>query len=306
MLLLVGGTGFLGRHIAETLAIARLPGVCLSRTPDLRFVESLRGGVTAVVAGSSAAADALAAAGMVIYLANQSRPGSNFHEPGRDIETNVTATANFFQQLLDVNPGCRAIFVSSGGQIYGRGHRQPIPETCPIAPPTPYALGKALTETMLQYYVRERGANITILRLANPVGHWQMMYRHGLVAAAVRAAKNDGELTIFGDGQNVRDYFDARDFAQLVVNLYKQDKTTTGVFNIGSGIGRTECDVIRLVQETLGEEVRYRCAPARPFDLSYAVLDSSAARQALPWEPQISLSDTIVALAEHSASAAGP
>jgi len=106
-------------------------------------------------------------------------------------------------------------------------------------------------------------------------------------------------VTIYGAGNNARDYFDARDLARLMVSLAVGDIVADGVFNIGSGRGMTEADVVDAVREVLGLDVGVDHQPTRPFDLPYSVLDISLAKKKLGWEPTFQFQDTVRDLAEH-------
>ena len=134
--------------------------------------------------------------------------------------------------------------------------------------------------------------------MGNPVGKWQLRGSHGLVTAAVRAAQNNEELVVFGQGANARDYFDANDLAQFIVDLCENTNHQEGTYNIGSGYGLTENEVIALVEETLQRHISVRFQPARPFDLPYSVLDVSKAKRLLAWRPTTPLRETILRIRE--------
>jgi UDP-glucose 4-epimerase len=162
----------------------------------------------------------------------------------------------------------------------------PIKESAPTKPSTAYALGKILSEAVLDFFSSVDGAQVTTLRIANPIGRWQFGGRHGFVAAAVLAAVTGQELTIFGDGNNSRDYFDADDFAEFLLQLCLAPTKKAGVFNIGSGVARTELQVIEEVERMAQKTLRYNLLAKRPFDLRYAVLDCGSAEANLNWNPK--------------------
>jgi UDP-glucose 4-epimerase len=298
MILIVGGTGFLARHLCVRLHARGIAGATMSFNPSLTFLSTWAPSIRGLELGSSDARAALARADVLIHLAHRSRPSSNTSEPHVEIESSVVDCVRLFQEVLDANPHCHLVYASSGGQIYGPGYKQPIPEAVPAAPTTPYSLGKLMIEEALAYFARVNGASTTILRIANPVGRWQLDRAHGLFAAAVRAARANEELTIFGDGMNVRDYFDVDDLADLLADFADPARQITGTFNIGSGRGRTEREVIEIVQRAVGRRIRYAHAPARSFDLGYAVLDVTRARAALDWTPSTPIEHTVRKLIE--------
>lgn len=287
-----GGTGFIGRHLCQELHARGIAACVVSRNPDRDFLSLHAPSIAALAADAPEVSRALESATVLVYLASNSLPASNPLDPSHEFGQAAQAAA-LMAKLRAVNPDCHVVFASSGGQIYGRGHDAPIPETAPPAPPTAYALGKLLMENMLTFFAQANQLGVTILRVANPVGRWQFDKGHGLVAAAIRSMNLGRPLTIFGDGRNMRDYFDVEQLAQLLARFDDTRFRPRGIFNIGSGHGMTECDVIALLETLTGRKLDLNFAPARPFDLRYAVLDIERARLELGWNPEIDLSKTV-------------
>jgi UDP-glucose 4-epimerase len=295
----LGGTGFIGRHVCEILNERGLRAAVLSHRPSSEFLALHAPRLEAYEVGTAEAHDALARAQSIIHLAHMSRPSSNLNAEPIEIEENVLPTTRILSEIAQVNPGIRVIYASSGGQIYGLGHQAPISEGATPNPSTPYALGKHLIERCLSYFAGKGHLRTTILRIGNPVGRWQLGGRHGFVSAAVYNAVHDKRVTIYGAGNNARDYFDARDLARLMVSLAVGHIVADGVFNIGSGRGMTEAEVVDVVGDVLGLDIGVDYQPARQFDLPYSVLDISLAQEKLDWEPTFRFQDTVRDLAEH-------
>ncbi|PWE18696.1 hypothetical protein DDZ18_03640 [Marinicauda salina] len=295
---MVGGTGFIGRHFCEAIQRAGLEGQSISPNPDLKFLSTNAPSVRGVLAGAPEISEVLRSADSVVYFAHRSRPASQIDGPRGEIETNLIDACAFAERLFALNPAANLIYLSSGGQIYGRNHSAPISEDAPTMPVTPYGLGKKLVEDLLSYFHTTFGARIEVLRLGNPVGRWQLNTSHGLVSAAVAAAKTGRPLTIFGEGRNRRDYFDADDLASFLVEQIRDDQVFSGVFNIGSGHGLSELEVVDAVEATLGTTLDVRREPARSFDLPYSVLNVDRARETLGWRATTPLEVTIQKVAD--------
>ncbi|MEM7546024.1 MAG: NAD-dependent epimerase/dehydratase family protein [Pseudomonadota bacterium] len=300
---IIGGTGFIGRHLAKELSARGVPATAISSRPDYRFLSEHAPTVQGAELGTSEASSALESATVVIHLAHRSRPASNLEGEANEIAENVEPAARLFSQLASLEAGVRIIYASSGGQIYGASHGTPIPESAASEPQTSYALGKHMIEQLLHYQSSRGKIRPTILRIANPVGQWQLGGRHGLVSAAVTAARSGAPLSLFGDGANMRDYFDADEFASLLADLATDPNCPDGTFNIGSGIGLTERDVFDAVETELNVSLQIDQKPARGFDLPYAVLDIALARRELGWNPKVPLAQTIGKLDAALASA---
>lgn len=293
-----GGTGFLGRHVCECLSRRGISATAISRAPDVDFLKRHAPTVTGLKLGSEEANDALRATDTLLHFAHVSRPGSAPHAEQSEIEKNIAPLVDLLHLVASDRPGVRVVYMSTGGQIYGPGHRKPIPETAPPSPTTPYALGKHLIEQTLDYYGRVGRIRPLVLRLANPVGRWQLESGHGFVSAAVTRTLRGEPITIFGPGRNARDYFDADDFASFLVDVAQNPELPDGVFNIGTGIGLTEYDVLQRVEAELKAAPVISHAPARSFDLDYAVLNAERAASLLGWAPTTALETTILRLKE--------
>ena len=168
----------------------------------------------------------------IVYLANSSKPATPQERLTHEVDVNASTLIRFSEHLFSRNPDAHLIYLSSGGQIYGPGHSEPISEENQVDAVTPYALGKVLIEQTLNYLHDQIAAKITILRLSNPIGRWQLNTSHGLVTAAINAAVNDQGLTIFGEGLNQRDYFDVDDFAEFIIKTAREQNPVTGTYNL--------------------------------------------------------------------------
>ena len=176
-----------------------------------------------------------------------------------------------------------------------------IPETAPLAPITPYGLGKVQSELAVQYFGRVVGLKHAVLRLGNPIGQWQQSQRQGLVGIVLRCLAENKPLQLFGDGHNLRDYFDADDVAELVLKLDAAREMDDGVWNVGSGMGTGELELLDLIQSLVGRRLDIEPRPARNVDLRYAVLDASKAERDFQWSCTKSLRDSLSEIIARSA-----
>lgn len=284
-LCILGGTGFLGRHLCEALQARAMPAVAISRNPDHGFLAAYAPLVSGLALGSAEARAALKVCDVLVHLASVSLPGINWDDPAAELERCALSEVRFLQDFAQSNPRARIVYASSGGQIYGSGYARPIPDDVRPAPRTAYALSKQVVEASLNILSVALGNPVTILRIANPIGRWQLGRKHGLVSTAIAAGLAGIPLTLFGEGTNVRDYFDADDFAAFLIDHARTLETSAGTYNVGSDLGLTERDVIAVVSRVIDRPIQVETRPGRPFDLAYALLDSSRARRALGWTP---------------------
>ena len=293
MLVLYGGTGFIGRHLCERAQASSCKAVAVSRQPRPEFMKTSAPDVEFCRADDLEIESYLKQAKTIVYLANNSRPSTGARKVMDIVSSDLENVTNFSEHLFDINPGCQLIYLSSGGQIYGPEHGAPISEDAQARPVTPYALGKLLNETSLNYFRHVTSQNILTLRLANPIGHWQVGTSHGFASAAVKACVTGQGLTVFGKGENARDYFDVDDFADFILNLHKSDKSYSGTYNIGSGTAHTEKEIIEIIEKEFGRNISVTFAAERGFDLPYAVLDIAKAKRGLGWSPTTPLTRSL-------------
>ena len=304
MLLLVGGNGFLGAHIAH-VAVRQGIEVGVAGTSYIA-AKSLPDSVHYTKVGDPNYDEFLGSAKTIVYLANATRPSQEEDALRHEVQTNISAVTQFILKLFKRSFEGQVIYASSGGQVYGRRNPVPALETDPLQPCTAYGIGKLMCEEVISYGHRVFGLNTVVFRIANPVGVGQIGTGHGLVGAVFRALREDIPLSLFGAGNNVRDYFSADDLGRLISRLYKRNWRGDGVYNIGSGVGATELDVIDAVHNVLRKSPEVIHKPAREFDLPYAVVNAQKATEELGWVVSEDLPMIIRSLASDSLTKTHP
>jgi UDP-glucose 4-epimerase len=296
MILIIGGNGFLGRHLCRMLCSRGLAAVVVTRTrSDLAFAgdDSGIGCIDAKVFQTGRGDDLLASARVIIYLASQSVPATFRDEPWREIPANVEPAWQFFERCARLNPAARIILVSSGGTVYGRTSGDPVGEDTPLRPISGYGLGKVMIEQALAFVGRTHAVPYAILRVSNPIGRWQTATTQGIVPIALRAARDHAPIPLYGYGLQVRDYLDADDVARAILTSCSAEGHLAATWNVGSGVGRSVLEMIRLIERVTGVSVPVRHCPPRPIDVPSIVLDCTRIRTDLGWVPQRPLEASI-------------
>jgi UDP-glucose 4-epimerase len=288
---ITGGSGFIGRHVAWLLASQHKTVTIASRTPlNFEFPPDISKYISWVQLDTANANwdKLLEEADVVHHYAWTSLPASANSDPPADLAVNVTATL----RLLDAarRRGCRVVFASSGGTVYGVTLKVPVPEEHPLAPITAYGAGKAAAEIYLNLYRSLHRVDCRIARLANPYGAGQNTERgQGAVSVFLGKALRNEPIVIWGDGAIVRDYIHICDAAASLVKLAQaRDLGDHCVFNIGSGVGYSLNDVIIEIERLLDRRLNVEYAFARSFDVPVNILSIKRAQQILGWEPLLS------------------
>jgi UDP-glucose 4-epimerase len=304
--LVTGGAGFIGSHIAQAYLTAGWEVVVLD---DLS-----RGKAHNVPAGArfvradikSPEARQLLATGDFTVLnrhAAQIDVRVSVDEPALDAAINVVGLVN----LLD-GAGAggvrRVIFASSGGVVYGDPEVVPTPETAPKGPVSPYGVSKLAGEYFLRALAALRGFEAVAMRYANVFGPRQdPKSEAGVVSIFVSRLLEHQPLTVFGDGLQTRDYVFVRDVARANV-LASTAEVPAGTdidataFNIATAKQTTVLELAEIVGQVMKQKPKIEFAPARPGELYRSSLDITKARKVLGWKPEVRFDDGLPELVD--------
>ena len=245
--------------------------------------------------------------GVIHFAAYLSVPESVAH-PLRYYLNNVAASAS----LVDfaVRHGARAFVFSSSAAVYGQPGVQPIPESVDPAPINPYGASKAMTERLLADVERAHGLRWSALRYFNAcgadpeggLGECHDPETHLIPVALEAAAGLRPALDLFGtdydtpDGTCVRDYVHVADLADAHVRSLEAllEGEGSGAWNLGTGRGASNREVLAAVERVVGRRVPVRESPRRPGDPPTLVADATRFRRAFGWEPLYSDLDSVV------------
>ncbi|HEX9906305.1 MAG TPA: NAD-dependent epimerase/dehydratase family protein [Propylenella sp.] len=301
MLVLLGGNGFIGRHLTVRAHERGIEAVVVARTPEPRFLEvnapSARS-MSLQAFQSEEGSEVLLRADALVHLASSSVPISHPDTPADELSENVEPSFRAFLRVSRLRPELPILFLSSGGAVYGRNGSDRIPESAALRPISPYALGKVLTEQCLAYCGEAAGQRYAILRVSNPVGRWHRNPLQGLPMAALRAIRSGTPLEIFGDGSAVRDYLDADDLAESILLVAASKRPLGGVWNVASGKGLSVLEMVDLVGAAVGRKPDLVFRPARPVDVPRSVLDPSRFRADFGWSATTPLSTSLERLVQ--------
>jgi len=290
---IVGGAGFIGRHVAARLAADGL---------SVRVFDQVRStpvpGVDAVVGdlGDAAALGAVLAPGAaVVHLAWTTIPATSNHDPSADLTENVLASIRLFEACTAARVG-RVVYLSSGGTVYGNARRLPIREEDPTEPLCAYGVSKLAVEKYLGLFQRLHGLEYVILRPGNAYGPGQDPNRgqSAVTVFAHRAARNE-PITIWGDGSTTRDFLFVADLVDAIVRAVTYEPGADGprVFNVGTGRGTSLKDLLEVIGHVMGRALEARYTPGRIADVAANVLDSRRLREWMGWEPCVDLSEGV-------------
>jgi len=184
----------------------------------------------------------------------------------------------------------KVVFASSSA-VYDDDAPVPITEESRVRPSSPYGIDKFGAELFLHYYARVHGLNFTALRFMNVYGPRQDPESDysGVISVFLDRALAGKPITIFGDGEQTRDFVHARDVARAVVSACADGAGDLATINIGSGAETSINHLARMILELTGSKSPIRYAPARPGDIRRSVTTSERARTLLGFAPVVGL-----------------
>ena len=286
--LVTGGAGFIGSHVAEAL-VARGEDVVVLDDLSSGKRENLPEGVDFVEGDVREPLGELfegVKPTVCYHLAAQIDVRVSVSRPDHDAHINVLGTVNVLQASLDFDT--QVVFSSTGGAIYGECDG-PASEDAPRLPIAPYGTAKLAAEEYLATFNRLHGTRHVSLRYGNVYGPRQDPHGEaGVVAIFFNRLLAGDRPKIFGDGSASRDYVYVGDVTRATLAAAGQDG---GVFNVGTGRDTSVLELLELCQRTAGTSLEPEFVAARPGELQRSVLDPTRAVDELGWRPEKSLED---------------
>ncbi len=288
-----GGAGFIGSNIVGALL---RDGVCVTVLdnlssgyesnllpfPDVRFV---RGDVR----DPEAVGSALEGTDVVFHLAASVGNKRSIDDPVTDAEINVLGTIRVLEAARKY--GVKKIVVTSSAGIFGELKTLPIREDHQVEPDSPYGCTKLCEEKLCLAYAKLYGIDAVALRYFNVYGPNQRFDAYGNVIPIFAFQMLRGEpITIFGDGEQTRDFIHVNDVVQANVKAARTP-SITGAYNIASASRITINELVRLLERASGITPKVFHGPERPGDVRHSLADISKAQAAFGFSPSVALEE---------------
>lgn len=291
--LITGGAGFIGSNIARLVAQQTRARVVVLDDLSSGHRSNLEGLPVTFVEGDVRDAGvvrrAIEGCDTVFHLAASVGNSRSIENPVRDSEVNVLGTLRVLEAARDAGAG-KVVYSSSAG-IFGELKTLPIREDHPIDPDTPYGASKLGGEKLCLAYAKLYPIEAVCLRYFNVYGVHQRYDAYGNVIPIFAHRVLHGEpITIFGDGEQTRDFVDVRDVAEANLRA-AMTPGLSGAFNIGSGTRITINRLAALLIAESGGDASVRHVAPRKGDVRDSLADISAAQGAFGYRPATALED---------------
>ena len=294
-ILVTGGAGFIGSHLVEELLSNESEILifdnCLTGkkehleiTGNFTFINDDFGSENSLEVIEKFDPD------ICFHLAAQSSVVVSVENPALDFEHNILQPIKLIQVLLKSN--CKKlVFTSSGGTIFGE------PTVIPTAeedyadePESPYGVAKKRLNELIKIMLKNSSMKYSILNLSNVYGPRQDPHGEaGVVSIFANKYLKNEEPTIYGDGEQTRDYIYVKDVVSALIKASKIEENH--FLNIGTGIETSVNDLANSMKIQFKSEINPIYKPAREGELNRSVLNNTKAKKELNWKPEYSLDD---------------
>ncbi|WP_313714149.1 NAD-dependent epimerase/dehydratase family protein [Pseudomonas sp.] len=279
-ILITGGAGFIGSHLCDALlakgyAVRILDDLSTGKRDNLQLgnpnLELIEGDVADAKLVERAAAGCRA----VVHLAAVASVQASVEDPVKTHQSNFIGTLNV-AEAMRVH-GVRRVLFASSAAVYGNnGEGESIAEDTPKAPLTPYAVDKLASEQYLDFYRRQHGLEPVIFRFFNIFGPRQdpSSPYSGVISIFSERAAQGLPITVFGDGEQTRDFLYVGDLVQVMVQALEQAQVEEGAVNVGLNQATSLNQMLKALEQVVGSLPTISYGQARSGDIRHSRADN--------------------------------
>jgi UDP-glucose 4-epimerase len=233
----------------------------------------------------------------VAHLAAVASVQASVDDPVSTHQSNFVGTLNICEAMREA--GVRRVVFASSAAVYGNnGEGVAVTEDTPKAPLTPYASDKLASEYYLDFYRRQHGLTPAIFRFFNIFGPRQdpSSPYSGVISIFTERALAGSPITVFGDGEQTRDFFYVADLVPLLLQALSQEAAEPGAVNVGHGQSVSLNQLLQAVRQVLGSLPDVTYGEARPGDIRHSKADNRLLRQRYQLAPATPLAQGLAQL----------
>jgi UDP-glucose 4-epimerase len=311
--LITGGAGFIGSHLADALIarddqVVALDNFSTGSTANIKHITKNLEIIDGDIRNSELINETTKDVDLVLHMAAALGVNTILESPLESISTNIAGSEVVLNAAANYK---KRILIASTSEIYGKNPKQPLNELDDRVVGSPqkirwsYSDAKAIEEAMAFSLNQDKGLKVTTARLFNTVGPRQSAQYGMVVPRFVKAALSNETINIYGDGTQSRVFCHVQDAIEALLTLIGTDTTINEVYNVG---GTGEITIKKLAETIIKqtnskstiEYIPYEKAYALGFeDMQRRVPDISKIKEAIKWQPQRDLTQIISDVASH-------
>ncbi len=311
--LITGGAGFIGSHLADALIargdqVVALDNFSTGSTSNIKHITKNFEIIDGDIRNTDLINETTKNVDLVLHMAAALGVNTILESPLESISTNIAGSEVVLNAAANYK---KRILIASTSEIYGKNPKQPLNETDDRVVGSPqkirwsYSDAKAIEEAIAFSLNQDKGLKVTTARLFNTVGPRQSAQYGMVVPRFVKASLNNEPINIYGDGTQSRVFCHVQDAIEALLGLVGTDTTINEVYNVG---GTGEITIRKLAEAIISqtnskstiEYIPYEKAYAPGFeDMQRRVPDLSKIKEAIKWQPQRDLTQIISDVASH-------
>nr|WP_319526927.1 NAD-dependent epimerase/dehydratase family protein [Pseudomonas laurentiana] len=280
-ILITGGAGFIGSHLSDALlakgyAVRVLDDLSTGKRSNLQLQHPKLQLIEGDVADATLVAQAAAGCQAVVHLAAVASVQASVEDPVKTHQSNFIGTLNVCEAMRLA--GIRRVLFASSAAVYGNnGEGESISEDTPKAPLTPYAVDKLASEQYLDFYRRQHGLEPVIFRFFNIFGPRQdpSSPYSGVISIFSERALNGQPITVFGDGEQTRDFVYVGDLVSVMLQALELDQVEEGAVNVGLNQATSLNQLLAALNTVVGSLPAISHGPARSGDIRHSRADNT-------------------------------
>lgn len=299
-ILVTGGAGFIGSHLCDLLlregaSVRVLDNLSTGKRANLPAHAALEL-VVGDVADVDAAARCVQGCDAVVHLAAVASVQASVDDPLGTHRANFDGTLNLLEAAR--RHGCRRFLYASSAAIYGDTEVLPVREDLIPNPLSPYACDKLAGEYYLRYYTRKHGLNTTAFRFFNIYGPRQdpSSPYSGVISIFMDRLQRGQGFTIFGDGEQTRDFVYVGDLVALLAQALAREDLAGEAMNVGTGTEQSLLTLIGEIEQLAGRRIAREHRPARIGDIVRSRADVARLRARMQTVPATPLQQGLARL----------
>lgn len=291
-ILVTGGAGFIGSHIADKL---------IELGHNVSIIDNLSSGKEENINPKANFYKIDINDDKIIEIFKENKFDAVYHEaaqmnvrfsvedPKFDANANIIGSINLLEAARKTGVK-KFIFASSGGAIYGEQEEFPAKENHPQNPCSPYGIAKLSVEKYMFYYKEVYGMDYVALRYANVYGPRQNAKGEaGVIAIFTQRMLSGAQPIINGDGGNTRDYVFVKDV--VAANIYALEANSTGAYNVGTGIETDVNQIFNELKSLTGSACEEIHGEAKEGEQRRSVISYSRLEKEHNWQPTVTLNE---------------
>lgn len=220
-------------------------------------------------------------ADLVFHLVSETIPATSWHNPLIEIEHNLIPFINLLNRCVATGVK-KFVFVSSAGTIYGASSEK-VNEKSYTNPFSPYGINKLTMEHYLNYYQTKHGLTFDTYRVSNVYGEGQDVSKGlGIINTFLEGIYKKNKVTIFGNGDTIRNYIYIKDLVSLMSLSANRSLTENGIFNLSSNDTLSINELVLVIQKVVGVDFDIDRIPARKSDNTIINPDNNKIMELFP------------------------